>query len=160
MRRLVLSCCAIVLLSASLATPTGAGESAEDALRTAVMQSHEQLVQAFEKGDADGFAALLEPSGELLFFHPIYENLFVGGDRTLDGLRRMFRLMGAAEWTDITTKVRVLGDVAWVMTTSHVVSKRHSLSMDNRGTEVWVNTQSGWRLAHGHWSLNPERILE
>jgi ketosteroid isomerase-like protein len=150
----------LVLICCCLAAPSLADKSTEDATRSAVLRAHTSLVQAYESSDAAGFSALLEPSGELLIFHPIYENLFLGPERTQDGIRRMFRLIGEAAWTDITTKVRVLGDVAWVMTTSQVESKRHAVVMDTRGTEVWVNTKQGWRLTHAHWSQNPERVLD
>jgi ketosteroid isomerase-like protein len=135
------------------------GESAANAERDsrAVIVAHETMLEAFEAGDVEGFAALLEPSAELLIFDPVGAGRFAGIEETRRGLRTMFASLGEASWSSFHPIVIVHGDVAWV--TSHVLleSPRLEEPFVGRGTEIWVRHGETWRLVHGHWSEDPSR---
>ncbi len=151
-----------VLVAASCAAPSDGDAGGAPAVRDtkadydAVVAAHESLVQAYEAADVSAYTALLDPEVELLLFHPKLSDRFVGIDETREKLSQMFSRIAPANWLDVHPAVVVEGDVAWY--TSHVLVESTSLATPfvGRGTEVWVRRDSRWRLAHGHWSPNPE----
>jgi ketosteroid isomerase-like protein len=59
-------------------------------------------------------------------------------------------------WTEVHPALQVRGDVAWL--TYNVLAESPDLEHPfiGRGTEIWVRHNDEWRLAHGHWSAQPE----
>ncbi len=152
-----------ILVVASCAAPSdgdsGAGAPATrntQADYDAVVAAHKSLVNAYEAADVAAYTALLDPEVELLLFHPRLSDRFVGVDETREKLSQMFSRISPAHWLDVHPSVVVEGDVAWY--TSHVLVESTNLPTPfvGRGTEVWIRRDSRWRLAHGHWSPNPE----
>jgi ketosteroid isomerase-like protein len=122
----------------------------------AVMEAHEALVDAYERGDIEAFVNLLAPSPDLLIYHPFVEDRFDDIDEIRQKLGRMFGRFSERAWTDAHPSVVVNGDVAWVA--SHVLIKSPDLdsAFVGRGTEIWLRVPAGWRLVHGHWSEHAE----
>jgi len=155
-----LAAVAVAVLSCVAPPPPAGGTTrAADPDRDtrAVIEAHEALIEAYETADTDAFVALLEPSAELLIFHPRLVDRFDGIDRAKQGLARMFERLGGAKWSVFHPIVIVRGEVAWV--TSHVLIESPTLEAPllGRGTEIWVRRGEGWRLVHGHWSEDPTR---
>lgn len=122
----------------------------------AVMEAHQALVDAYERGDVDAYVNLLSPSPELLIYHPFVEDRFDDIDEIRQKLGRMFGKISERTWTDAHPSVVVNGDVGWVA--SHVLIKSPDLdsAFVGRGTEIWIRTPAGWRLVHAHWSEHAE----
>ncbi len=122
----------------------------------AVVAAHEALIRAYEAGDVDGFVGLLDPSPGLLIYHPRLVHRYTGIDEVVGSLPRMFGRLRGASWVDAHTAVHVDGDVAWL--NSHILIEAPGMMEPfvGRGTEIWLRRGGAWRLAHGHWSPNPE----
>ena len=153
---LLLILCA-ALSSCSAARRNGGGSATPEDLgpEAAVIEAHRALITAYESRDAKAFVELLDPSPELLIFHPLQENRFDGIEEAKAGLERMFQKIGTVQWTEAHTHLTLRGDVAWV--TAHVVvdSAMLALPFVGRSTEIWVRTSGSWRLIHAHWSTVP-----
>ena len=140
------------------------GEEAAEVTETAgademgLIAAHKGLIQAMEAGDVAAFTALLDPSPDLLIFHPFLENRFSGIGEVDQGLSRMFEEVGPLSWTEAHGKIDLVGNVGWI--TSHVLVKAAKLpnAFVGRGTEIWVYGPGGWRLHHAHWSENAELV--
>jgi ketosteroid isomerase-like protein len=132
------------------------GEASDRETVQAVIAAHERLTRAIETGDLEGVVGLLEPTSDLLIFHPRRESRFDRVGEVREGFERMFRRLVSAEWTSAHSAVATRGDVAWH--TSHVVLESENLEEPflGRATEIWVRGEVGWRLAHAHWSATPE----
>ncbi|MFQ5599980.1 MAG: YybH family protein [Candidatus Krumholzibacteriia bacterium] len=122
----------------------------------AVLESHDQLVRAYEAHNVEIFTSLLEPSPDLLIFHPMIKSRFDDLGKVERGLTRMFRRLGDAKWTVVDPVVVVHGDVAWLTANIMVDSPMLPVPFVGRGTEIWVRRDGAWRLIHAHWSENPE----
>lgn len=122
----------------------------------AVLAAHDAMVSAFGRSDADAFAAMLDGSSGFLLFHPMTESRYDLEELRSGSFEDMFAMLRDSHWTDVHLAVDVSGDAAWI--TSHVLIESPQLPMPfvGRGTEIWVRSESGWRLRHGHWSENPE----
>lgn len=149
------------LLVAACVGPADTGDASNGAegerAREAVIEAHRSLVEAFEAGDSETFAAALEAEPGLLVFHPYLENRFDGPEEVSRGLGQMLDRLGPdVRWLDVHPAVRVRGEVAWL--TSHVMIESPAMQQPfvGRGTEVWIHSGDGWVLAHAHWSENPE----
>ena len=119
----------------------------------AVLAAHRALIEAFERGDVAAAAALMDPTGQTLVFHPYLENRFEGAEQVRDGLGRMLARLDGTDWTDVDPSVHVRGDVAWLSSQVLVQYAGSETPFVGRGTEVWIRIGPGtWRLAHGHWS--------
>lgn len=135
----------------------GGGGAADPAqARQEVIEAHRSLVEAYQKADVEAFALLLDKTDDLLIYHPRRQDRWHGILEAQQSLERMFEEVGKSVWLDVHLDVSVEGDVAWL--TSHVVIESPSVELPftGRGTEVWVRRAAGWKLAHGHWSANPE----
>ena len=121
-----------------------------------LIAAHKALIEAMETGDVAGLTALLDPTSELMIFHPFLENRFNGIGEVDQGLSRMFGELGSVSWTEAHGKIDMEGNVGWL--TSHVLIKSPALPdpFVGRGTEIWVHGPGGWRLKHAHWSENAE----
>jgi ketosteroid isomerase-like protein len=122
----------------------------------AVLEAHQAWTRACERGDVDTMVGLLDREAHLLF-HPRRYDRFDELEETRQGLEAMFARLGESSWSDAHVEVHQRGDVAWL--TSHFVIEwgNSSEPFVGRGTEVWSRSSDGWRLAHGHWSPDPER---
>jgi ketosteroid isomerase-like protein len=122
----------------------------------AVVAAHRALIGAYEAGDVDAFVRGLDPSAELLVFHPQQRSRFEGIDEVRRELGPMFARMRGSSWSDHHALVTVEGDVAWL--TAHVLIESTALESPfaGRGTEIFVRRTDGWKLIHGHWSMSPE----
>lgn len=123
-----------------------------------LIAAHKGLIEAMETGDVAALTALLDPSPDLMIFHPFIQNRFNGIGEVDQGLSRMFGELGTVSWTEAHGKIGMEGNVAWI--TSHVLIKSSALPQPfvGRGTEVWVHGPGGWRLKHAHWSENAELV--
>lgn len=142
---------------AAPAGDSGAAAEPDSAMDEAgLIAAHKEFVRAYEKGDADAVAALLDPTRRLHIFHPFVENRFDGIDDAKEGLARMMTRLGEASWTEVHPRVMVDCDLGWI--TYEVLIKASKLDEPfvGRGTEIWYHYQDGWRLTHGHWSMNGE----
>jgi ketosteroid isomerase-like protein len=121
-----------------------------------LIEAHKALIGAMETGDVAALTALVDPSHELLIFHPFVHNRFEGIEEVDAGLSRMFEHLGSVSWTEAHAGIALEGNVGWV--TSHVVIKSAALpgAFVGRGTEIWIHGPGGWRLNHAHWSENAE----
>lgn len=122
----------------------------------AVVAAHKALVRAYESGDGAAFLGLLDPTPQLVVFHPFLQNRFDGIDTAREEIPKMFARLGPSEWTDVHSAVVVEGDAAWLTGQVLVEPANRERPFIGRGTEIWVRRDDGWRLAHGHWSPNPE----
>lgn len=136
----------------------GASPSNLEADRQAVIEAHLALVHAYEYGDAERFINGLDSSPELLIFHPRLHNRFGGIEQVRLDITRMFGRIGKARWTDVHQAVVVEGDTAW-LTAQVVVESPNIDTFVGRATEIYRRRADGWRLAHAHWSANPEAGL-
>lgn len=152
----------VALLLGSLACSPGGEDGAVPAepdpeqVMQDVLAAHEAFVSAYENADVDAMVSLLDAAEPTMVFHPLLENRYDGIEEIRQGLAMMFGTIGDPAWTEAHPKVRVTGDAAWL--TYHVIIE--SQSMENafvgRGTEIWVRTDDGFRLAHAHWSTHPD----
>jgi len=135
-------------------TVPGAADPGAD--RQAVLDAHQALTEAYESGDANAFVMLLDKSDDLLIWHPRIEDRWTGIDEVQQRLPMMFARLGDASWLDVHLELSVQGDVAWL--TSQVIIEAPGIEVPftGRGTEVWKREGPDWRLAHAHWSENPE----
>ena len=124
--------------------------------RQAVVEAHEALLSAYEQGDIEAFVAGLDPTAELLIFHPRIRARFDGVDRVREEMGGMFARLGGAAWSDHHAIVQVKGDVAWITAQTLIESPNLDPPFTGRGTEIYVRKPEGWKLAHGHWSSLPE----
>lgn len=130
----------------------GADEMSSRSDEGAVIAAHRSLIQAFQAADVESIVALLDPTPELLIFHPILENRFDGPQEAREGLTRMFERLGALEWTEVHPQIAIHGDIA--IHTSQVLLKSATREEPfiGRGTEVWLRRGGEWALLHAHWS--------
>lgn len=121
-----------------------------------VIAAHQALIAAMEAGDVAAVTALMDPTANLLVFHPFVENRFDGIGEVDEGLDVMFGHLGPVSWTEAHSSLDMEGNVAWM--TSHVLIKTPEMPgpFVGRGTEIWVLRPGGWRLTHAHWSENAE----
>jgi hypothetical protein len=155
----LLVCVGTTLIGCAAPDRPDAGEEqapGPEGAREALLEAHQALADAYQRGNVDDFLLLLEKSDDLLIYHPRMDDRFTGIDEARERLPSMFERLGKPTWLDVHVRARVEGGVGWV--TSHVVIESNGIDepFTGRGTEVWVLRDSGWRLAHGHWSANPE----
>jgi hypothetical protein len=123
--------------------------------RADLVDAHRALLRAYEGADVEAFVGLMDPSPELLIFHPLHEGRFDGVDEVRDQLGNMFTTLGPAFWSEVHTQASIEGDVGWV--SYHLVIQKQGggEAFVGRGTEVWVRRADGWKLTLGHWSPDP-----
>ena len=123
-----------------------------------LIAAHKEFIRAYENGDAERIAALLDPTRRLHIFHPFLENRFDGIEAAREGLARMTARLGESSWTEVHPSVMTEGNIGWV--TAQVLIKSPNLPEPfvGRGTEIWIKYDDGWRLIHGHWSMNAELV--
>ena len=121
-----------------------------------ILEAHKALILAYETTDHGAFLDLLLPSEDLLIFHPTLQNRFQGIEEARAQVGTMFGRYEDLTWTEAHPDLIIRGDVAWL--TSHVLVESPDLDQPfvGRATEVWVRHNDEWRLAHGHWSKQPE----
>ena len=138
--------------------PAGAaGEVRDPAVDTQeVLDAHGSLVEAFEKGDTNGFVLMLDKSDDLLIYHARLQDRWVGIDEVQKRLPEMFARLGKVTWLDVHLFISVESDVAWLTSQVLIESSGLEAPFTGRGTEIWVRRGGHWRLRHGHWSENPE----
>jgi len=156
---LVFSICLVsALLGCGGGTATGNPRAAvdENADRRAVLDAHSALVEAYEKGDADAFLLLLDKSDQLLIWHPRVQNRWTGIDEIQQQLPAMFARIVEASWLDVHLELALEGDVAWLTSQVVLESRGIDVPFTGRATEIWKREGQSWRLAHAHWSENPE----
>ena len=124
--------------------------------RQAVVEAHETLLAAYEHGDIEAFIAGLDPTAELLIFHPRIRARFDGVDKVREEMGGMFARLAGAAWSDHHAVVQVKGDVAWITAHTLIESPNLDPPFTGRGTEIYVRRPEGWKLTHGHWSALPE----
>ena len=124
--------------------------------RQAVVEAHEALLSAYERGDIEAFVAGLDPTAELLIFHPRIRARFDGVDKVREEMGGMFARLAGAAWSDHHAIVQVKGDVAWITAQTLIESPNLDPPFTGRGTEIYVRRPEGWKLTHGHWSALPD----
>lgn len=117
-----------------------------------VIAAHKAMIAALEAGDVPAMTALMDPSPEMMIFHPFVEDRFSGIGEIDEGLGRMLGSIGSVSWTEVHPTISLEGDVAWL--TAQILVKSSALPSPfvGRGTEIWVRGPEGWRLKHAHWS--------
>lgn len=160
LRRVVGLFFAIALLGAFGPAGSRAQEKetrAADDARQAVYDAHLELIAAYAQVDIDALAGLMDPSDDLLIYHPRGNLKFSTLPSVRHGLERMLEHVGPSTWSNETdSHVVVSGDVAWH---TYMLSMEWSGVIEPirvRATEVWVHRASGWRLVHAHWSDSAE----
>jgi ketosteroid isomerase-like protein len=152
--------CAVLIGCATGGSEEGAAASAGEGAalgesdEMGLISAHKALIKAMEASDVAAVTALVDPSADLIVFHPFLENRFDGIGEVDEGLGRMFEQLGGLTWTESHAAIGLEGNAGWV--TSHVMIKSGAFerSFVGRGTEIWVNGPGGWRLKHAHWSQN------
>lgn len=133
-------------------------EAVPPEVQRALIAAHRSLIEAFEGGDTEGVIRLLDPSPELLIFHPMLRGRFDSIARIKAELPAMFAAFGKATWTEVHPIVVASGDVGWVTSNVLIEAERLDTAFVGRATEIWVHRDGRWRLIHGHWSsLPPDR---
>lgn len=133
-------------------------ESQEAAIEEAmVLEAHERLIESYTQGDTETFSSLLDPSAELLIFHPRGYFQFESFPQVRKGMEHMLKRLGASEWVEREIRVVVRDEVGWVTSLILIEWEGMTEPLMARGTEVWVKRAAGWRLIHGHWSESPRR---
>jgi len=99
---------------------------------------------------------MLDPSAELLVFHPQFNHRFEGIDEVRQEIGKMFDRLAGADWSDHHAAVVVEGDVGWITSQVLIESPNLDPPFIGRGTEIYVRRPEGWRLIHAHWSAVPE----
>jgi ketosteroid isomerase-like protein len=124
-------------------------------LRADLVDAHRALLRAYEAEDVTAFIALLDPTPQLLIFHPLRQDRWDGIEEVRENLGAMFKKLGPAFWSEVHTQASLQGEVGWV--SYHVVIERQAggEAFVGRGTEVWVHRADGWKLSQGHWSEQP-----
>jgi ketosteroid isomerase-like protein len=136
--------------------PTAAAPRDSEADRQGVIEAHQAFVRAWETADVEGVVSLLDAAPPLLIFHPKLRSRFDSLAEVRAGLGRMFSKIGGARWVEAHPVVTVRGDVAWL--TTHVAVESDNVDpVMVRGTEIWLRESAGWKLAHAHWSPDPEQ---
>ena len=148
---LALSACSGPVPEKSSPGPTAAGD------RIAVIEAHREFLRALRTGDVELLASLVDASTDLLIFHPKLESRIDEISKVRSGYQRMFRRLGAAEWTEVHTRVSVRSDVAWITYHFAVDSPKAAEPVLGRATEVWTRGGAGWKLIHAHWSEDSGR---
>lgn len=123
--------------------------------QAAVVTAHTRLLASLSAADVDAFTALLDPSPDLLIFHPMLEDRFDTVEMVKKNLPIMFAKLGKATWTEVHPLVVFRDGVAWVTYYMLVEAANLSRPFAGRGTEIWNRTDNGWRLVHAHWSETP-----
>lgn len=121
-----------------------------------LIAAHRRLVEAYQRTDVDAIVALLDPSPDLLIFHPAVESRFDGIGEVRSGLTRMFGLLGPPIWTEVHTRAVVRESVGWITANLIIEAPDVGLVLVARGTEIWSRQDGSWRLAHAHWSSSPD----
>lgn len=155
-RNPVLGVAGLVACSCSGPAPDTGGPAATDNEdSSAVIEAHQRFVRAIETSDTVGLTRLLDPSAELLVFHPRVDSRIDGIEEAARGFEKMLGRGASTDWTEVHAMVNRHGDVAWL--TSHVVLESSALPEPflGRGTEIWIRRTDGWKLVHGHWSPEP-----
>jgi len=134
---------------------SGTESGAEDD-RQAVIDAHEALVRAYEGSDVEAFVAGLDPSPEVLIFHPRMQSRFDSVEKIRLEMGRMFARLGETRWTDVHASVRVEGDAAWLTAQIVIESPNVEPAFVGRATEIYLRREGRWRLTHAHWSADPE----
>jgi ketosteroid isomerase-like protein len=156
--RLIIATGAVLaLLVACKAPPPTAPSRTEVSpeVQRALIDAHTTLIRAYEEGDVDAFVALLDPSPNLLIFHPMSEDRFTSIAEIRKEMPRMFAKVGRVTWTDAHPIVIQRGDIAWITSNFLLDSPELPYHFVGRGTEIWVHDGTSWRLIHAHWSEQP-----
>ncbi len=144
------------LVLAGCSQTESAGEADRDADAAALVAAHESFVRAYESAQVEAVVALLDPSSELLIFHPAVESRFDGVEEVRAGLTRMFAAIGRPEWLEVHTQVVVRDNVGWLTANIVIEAPDAGLTLVGRSTEIWTRSAGGWKLSHAHWSANPQ----
>jgi len=144
--------CAVLLLPAVIVAEEAPAASADEE-RAAVMTAHRDLLTAYATADIDALAGLMNPSEDLLIYHPRGNLQFKSLPSVRHGLERMLNRVGPLTWSDERNNhVVVSGDVAWHTYELGMAWSGDVDPIDVRGTEIWLQRAGGWRLVHAHWS--------
>jgi ketosteroid isomerase-like protein len=117
-----------------------------------VVAAHRMLVQAYRAGDTDTFVGLLDPSPQLLVFHPFLQNRFDGIEKVRSAAPAMFARLGQSQWTDVHPSAVVEGDVAWLTGQVLIEPAGRDRPFVGRGTEIWVRRETSTRRSSLHTS--------
>lgn len=136
-------------------TTEPSGGDTPDAWQEAALEAHAKLLDALCYADVETLVSLLEPSSDFLIFHPRIVSRIEDVDEGRRGFERMFRTLGAADWSEVHTKFTGGNDVVWFTYHFAVESPNLPEPFVGRATEIWRRHGSSWKLAHGHWSEDP-----
>lgn len=125
-------------------------------IQKALIDAHTSLIDAYEAGDVERFVSLLDPSNDLLIFHPMSEDRFESVAEVREKMSRMFAKIGKVTWTDAHPVVIQRGDIAWITSNFLLDSPDLDYHFIGRGTEIWVRDGNRWQLIHAHWSKQPD----
>jgi len=125
-------------------------------IQQALIDAHTKLIEAYESGNVDQYVSMLDPSSDLLIFHPMSEDRFESVEEIREKMPRMFARIGKVTWTDAHPVVIQRGDIAWITSNFLLDSPELDYHFIGRGTEIWVRDGDRWRLIHGHWSKQPD----
>lgn len=139
----------LAVLAALLPSAVHAQAAASDS--AAVLAVVEAYHHALGQGDGDGALALLAPDAVIaesggLETREEYASHHLPGDMAF---------ASAVERTSQPATVRVVGDAAWVMSTSRTTGTFRDREIDSVGAELIVlrrEAGSAWRIAAIHWS--------
>jgi ketosteroid isomerase-like protein len=156
--RLGVAVCTVLALVIACKAPPPAPPSRSEVspeVQQALIKAHTALIQAFQDGDVDAFVRLLDPSPNLLIFHPMAEDRFTSIAEIREAMPEMFAKMGKATWTDAHPIIIQRGDIAWITSNFLLDSSDVPYHFVGRSTEIWVHDGASWRLIHAHWSEQP-----
>lgn len=125
-------------------------------VQQALIDAHTKLIEAYESGNVEQFVAMLDPSKDLLIFHPLSEDRFESVEEIREKMPHMFARIGNVTWTDAHPVVIQRGDIAWITSNFLLDSPDLDYHFIGRGTEIWVSDGTSWSLIHAHWSKQPD----
>ena len=100
----------MILVSTGTGVAQTEGENGEEV----VMGLHRQLIEAYSNGDTETFRSLLDPSAELLIFHPRGYFQFESFPQVSKGMEHMLKRLGASTWVERDVRVVIREEVGWV----------------------------------------------
>ena len=150
----------VALLLVGCAGPQAAGRSAggdDSADRQAVSKTIDGFEAALRAADFDRVSALLDPAVVIL------ESGSAERSRDEDlasHAKSDAAFMKDARIRDRKSDVKVVGDTAWVMTTSIVQYEYEGMprTVDAAETMVRRRAPDGWKIVHIHWSSHVARV--
>ena len=126
---------------------------AADNVSSLILALERAALDRWGRGDPDGFLEISDP--DVAYFDPFQSRRIDG----LEALRQLYEELRGKIRIDtdeiIDPRVQVHNDVA-VLTFQFI--SRGSDELHWNSTEVYRQTQAGWRIIHSHWAFTQPKV--